>query len=59
MTAMHGFLSAPAGGGVRHGLDLAEGVEINSGEAQLFCNLIRSYLQFLLDEHRRLSAGDD
>jgi hypothetical protein len=26
-----------------------------SHEAHLFCNLIRSYLSFLLDEHARLS----
>lgn len=51
MSALHGFLSSPAGGGVRHGLDLARGVPITNAEARLFCNLIRSYLAFLVAEH--------
>lgn len=55
ITAMHGYLSSPSGGGVRHGLDLREGVEIGPNEALLFINLIRSYLSFLLAEHERLS----
>ena len=54
LTTMHGYLSAPAGGGVRHGLDLNRGVEINHSEARLYCNLTRSYLSFLLAEHERL-----
>ena len=57
LTSVHGYLSSPAGGGVRHGLDLNEGVEINRNEAQLFSNLIRSYLSFLLVEHERLSRS--
>ena len=56
LTTMHGYLSAPAGGGVRHGLDLNRGVEITHSEARLFCNLTRSYLSFLLAEHERLVA---
>lgn len=48
MTALHGYLSSPSGGGVRHGLDLDEGIEIGPSEARLFCNLVRSYLGFLL-----------
>jgi hypothetical protein len=55
MTALHGYLSSPTGGAVRHGLDLDQGVEIGSNEARLFCNLVRSYLSFLLVEHQRLS----
>lgn len=55
VTAVHGYLSSPKGGGVRHGLDLSEGVELRPNEARLFCNLIRSYLSFLLAEHERLS----
>ena len=51
---MHGYLSAPAGGGVRHGLDLSRGVAITHSEARLFCNLVRSYLSFLIAEHERL-----
>ena len=57
LTNMHGYLSAPAGGGVRHGLDLNQGVEITHSEARLYCNLTRSYLNFLLAEHRRLVAS--
>ena len=55
LTTMHGYLSAPAGGGVRHGLDINRGVEITHSEARLFCNLTRSYLTFLLAEHERLA----
>jgi hypothetical protein len=55
MAALHGYLSSPAGGGVRHGLDLDEGVPISENEARLFCNLIRSYLSYLLVEYERLS----
>jgi hypothetical protein len=58
MTALHGYLSSPAGGGVRHGLDLNRGVEVSHSEARLFCNLIRSYLAFLLTEHERLAMTD-
>lgn len=54
MNTMHGFLSSPGGGGVRHGLDLNRGVEIDQVEARLFCNLIRSYLGFLLAECERM-----
>jgi hypothetical protein len=55
ITSMHGYLSSPSGGGVRHGLDLKDGVEISRNEAQLFTNLIRSYLFYLTFEHERLS----
>jgi hypothetical protein len=55
LTALHGYLSSPSGGGVRHGLDLNEGVQISENEARLFCNLIRSYLSFLLIEHEQLA----
>jgi len=54
-TEAHGFLSSPTGGGVRHGLDLNTGIGLSPNEARLFCNLIRSYLSFLLYEHERLS----
>lgn len=54
VTGLHGYLSSPTGGSVRHGLDLSSGVEIDDTEARLFCNLIRSYLSFLLVEHQRL-----
>lgn len=55
ITTLHGYLSSPTGGGVRHGLDLDAGVLIGDNEARLFCNLIRSYLSFLLIEHQRLA----
>ena len=53
--ALHGYLSSPTGGGVRHGTDLKAGLVIHPNEARLFCNLIRSYITFLLAEHERLS----
>lgn len=55
ITALHGYLSSPTGGGVRHGADLKAGIAIEPGEARLFCNLIRSYIYFLLTEHERLT----
>lgn len=51
VSALHGYLSSPTGGGVRHGLDLNEGIPIGPSEARLFCNLIRSYVSYLLTEH--------
>ena len=55
LTSLHGYLSSPTGGGVRHGLDLNDGVQISENEARLFCNLIRSYLWFLRIEHEQLA----
>jgi len=55
MKALHGYLSSPTGGGVRHGGTLKGGIEMRPHEARLFYNLIRCYLSFLLDEHERLS----
>jgi hypothetical protein len=54
ITAMHGYLSSPTGGGVRHGVDLSTGVDLDLNQARLFCNLIRSYISFLLVEHDAL-----
>ena len=54
MMNLHGYLSSPTGGGVRHGVDLNEGRELGLDEARLYCNLIRSYLTFLIAEHERL-----
>jgi len=53
-SEVHGYLSSPTGGGVRHGLDLSEGVQIGPNEGRVFCNLIRSYIGYLLAEHERL-----
>jgi len=55
-TNLHGYLSSPTGGGVRHGMDLATPRELTITEARLFCNLARSYLSFLLDEFARLRS---
>jgi len=57
MVALHGYLSSPTGGGVRHGVDLKEGLTLQLGEARLYCNLIRSYITFLVSEHERLTRG--
>jgi hypothetical protein len=56
MMTLHGYLSSPTGGGVRHGVDLREGVALELNEARLYCNLIRSYLTFLIAEHDRLKG---
>ena len=55
VKTLHGYLSSPTGGGVRHGADLKAGLTIQPNEARLFCNLIRSYISFLTAEHARLS----
>ncbi len=53
---VHGYLSAPAGGGVRHGatLDLDA---LQPHEARLFVNLVRSFVDYLLAEYERLPQG--
>ena len=56
VMVLHGFLSSPTGGGVRHGLDLKAGVAVQINEARLYCNLIRTYITYLLEEHERLSS---
>jgi hypothetical protein len=57
MQTLHGYLSSPAGGGVRHGMDLQRGVAMDLNEARLCCNLIKSYIAYLISEHERLSLG--
>jgi hypothetical protein len=56
LIAMHGYLSSPSGGGVRHGLNLNRGIELSDNDARLFCNLIRSYLSYLIIEYEKLSS---
>lgn len=56
VTSVHGYLSSPSGGGIRHGLDLEAGSHITQNEGRLYCNLIRSYIGYLLGEHERLRA---
>lgn len=55
IATLHGFLSSPTGGGVRHGVDLNSGITIGADEGRLYCNLIRSYVTFLMTEHERMS----
>jgi hypothetical protein len=55
-TQLHGYLSSPTGGGIRHGLDLNAGTAITFEEGRLFCNLILSYVTYLMAEHGRLSS---
>lgn len=55
VTTLHGYLSSPSGGGVRHGTHLANAVAMDDTEARLYCNLTRSYIAFLLAEHARLN----
>ncbi len=55
MMSLHGYLSSPTGGGVRHGVDLKKGLDLGINEARLYCNLIRSYVTFLISEHERLN----
>jgi hypothetical protein len=56
VTTLHGYLSSPTGGGIRHGTHLKAGVATKPHEARLFCNLIRSYIFFLIAEHERLTG---
>jgi len=55
-TTLHGYLSSPSGGGVRHGVDLKRGIIMQENDARLFCNLIRSYITYLLAEYERLKS---
>lgn len=57
LTTLHGYLSSPTGGGVRHGVDLKSGITVNADEGRLYCNLIRSYVTFLMSEHERMSRS--
>lgn len=53
---LHGYLSSPTGGGIRHGIDLNHGRPLTRAEASLFVNLILSYLHFILSEHEALTG---
>lgn len=59
LSNIHGYLSSPTGGGVRHGADLKADVEIGPAEGRFYCNLIRSYITYLMAEHERLSARQE
>ena len=56
LESIYGYLSAPDGGGIRHGAALMDHEELTLGEARLYCDLSRSYITFLLHEHTRLQA---
>jgi hypothetical protein len=56
MMTLHGYLSSPTGGGIRHGVDLRDGIALQINESRLYCNLIRSYITFLIGEHQRLTG---
>lgn len=55
METLYGYLSAPGGGQIRHGMNLSNEIQLNRNEARLYCNLIRSYIEYLLGEHERLT----
>jgi hypothetical protein len=54
ISKLHGYLSSPSGGGVRHGTHLNATVHIELHEARLYCNLTKSYIDYLLSELARL-----
>ncbi len=57
ISTLHGYLSSPSGGGIRHGATMSAATsDIGPNEARLYCNLIRSYILYLLAEHRRLTS---
>jgi len=45
ITQLHGYLSAPSGGGVRHGMHLRDGIIMSLTEAKMYCNLINTYMK--------------
>jgi len=57
IASMHGYLSSPTGGGIRHGVDLRDGAVLSDAEARLMCNLVWSYISFLLAEYAQLKKG--
>lgn len=54
LKSLYGYLSSPTGGGGLHGIDLKDGRSMTLAEGRLFCNLIRSYISFLLSEYEGL-----
>jgi hypothetical protein len=57
ITTLHGFLSSPTGGGVRHGTQMSAEVAPTLAQAQLYCNLTKSYINYLLAELAELRRG--
>lgn len=54
ISELYGFLSSPKGGGIRHGSDISNPIYIDDNQARLYCNLIRSYIWYLLEEHKKI-----
>ncbi len=48
IVKLHGFLSSPTGGGIRHGTKLNDGIDVTMDDAVLYCNLTKSYVHYLL-----------
>jgi len=57
ILALHGYLSSPTGGGIRHGADINANLRLSDNDALLYCNLTRSYIAFLLGEYERIKAS--
>ncbi|AVF38242.1 hypothetical protein [Rahnella sikkimica] len=57
LVNIYGYLSAPGGGGVRHGADILNYDELTASEARLFCDLARSYISYFLHEHSLLQSN--
>lgn len=57
ISKLHGYLSSPTGGGIRHGTDVDDPKELADHEARLFCNLAREYIRYLLAAHERQGEG--
>ena len=55
MKSLHGYLSSPTGGRVRHGTNLKEGIEVSLDDATLYCNLTKAYITFLIHKYEHLS----
>lgn len=57
LDALQSYLSGPGEAGIRHGRHLhLEGLKRH--EAELFCNLTRSYISYLLSEYESLLSTD-
>lgn len=56
VETLYGYLSAPGGGQIRHGMDLSADLQVSPNDARLYCNLIRSYIDYLLSEYERLAT---
>lgn len=54
LRELHGYLSAPNGGGIRHGMHLKDGVATTPEEARYYCDLIVVNISFLLAEYKNL-----